>query len=341
MSASAPLQHVNDPVAGDSQGRESRNYDKKAMTGQDPAQSLFNPAAAVGSGREGFQETYRNYQTAGQYVTGHPDDDLWQMWASIPGGTDSQLGQKFMPPEFLQYVREKRDKISGLQEMELASMMIDPSDSTTIERAQKIYPKLKYIPEKLVERDLGIQLAIYRLLQRGSLGGPQDVTFVNWLIREDVWLPVSPLWDTQGYIAGLASGNTQGGGAGRGLVDRQEANNVGVQGFFKPYRFFPTSQDNPNNNLRDRLDNVQVMAKAFILKACFAAFRYTPIGQVGDLPGPNTVVGALKSFWNRTRFAGGVDPLSNNSLTKALASGASGATNVLGIGPITNFSNAT
>lgn len=107
----------------------------------------------------------------------------------------AQLSDKDM--KWLMY---KKDQEALMKKRQLASYLIDPTDPTTQKHAEAVIPELRTVPEEKFIEEQSMQLALRAILRNGEIGGEEDNDLIAYIIRDDVELPTTPLWDPFGAI---------------------------------------------------------------------------------------------------------------------------------------------
>lgn len=122
-------------------------------------------------------------------------------YLEIPNN-DARYGQKITPVDMLTtHFRQKAEKNDELMRLQLARQTVDNRDPASAERAFKIFPALERVPRDYLRQQVSLQLALWELLFVGEIKGQADHDLVYAILRDDIDIPISPIWDPIGITA--------------------------------------------------------------------------------------------------------------------------------------------
>lgn len=181
--------------------------------GQKRLQSKMRPGYLLDKERDiqNLREGGKGYplgaQMAGHWVTeDREDDERMAAFLGLPHNDDA-LGMKVMPTkDLIDYSYKKLKKAQRVQWLQLARQMIDDRDPRTQEEAAAIVPELEKTPREFLKQNVGMQMALWEMLWAGRIRGEQDLDFLFAILRDDVEIPLAPLWDPIGIFAQVLSG---------------------------------------------------------------------------------------------------------------------------------------
>jgi len=109
-------------------------------------------------------------------------------------------GVPVMDDKVIDYLTDKKKAEDSLSELRLAAYTIDPKNPQSQERAFQNFPQLKEYPDQAHMQNLSMQEALRTMLRDGTVGGPEDLSLLRAVLREDFRLPVFPVWDEVGIL---------------------------------------------------------------------------------------------------------------------------------------------
>ena len=181
------------------QGSTQRASQMESKTRQG---QILNPAGLMGgqSGAEVYPHSLHNAQWL---RTDHRRDRILELKKEL--AASGKNGQVSITDEDLNYLASKEDELQNLNHLQLASFLIDPKRPETQEYAEEIYSELRDYPEAQAANNLVLQEALRVMLTRGRVSGKEDNALIAHILRDDVQLPVSPLWDAVGVLQSAAT----------------------------------------------------------------------------------------------------------------------------------------
>jgi len=174
------------------------------------------------------------------------------------------------PKMLIDYYKTKKNQKDYTELLELGSLMIDEKDPSSQKRAYSVLPELEKIPEAFFQEQFAFQASIYQMLRDGQVRGREDLETLKFLLRKDVMLPLTPLWDLNGFIIKSIEGTKD--WKAFQLAKTQK-------GYFNPFKWTADSLD---NTVPQALQKVQLLAKTVILKRLLPGLRNIPDTDEGN-----------------------------------------------------------
>jgi len=174
----------------------------------------------------------------------------------------TQFGTVAVDPKMLiDYYKGKKNQTDYTKFLTLGSLMIDEKDPSSQKRAYQVIPELEKIPEAFFQEQFAFQASIYQMLRDGQIRGKEDLETLSFLARQDVMLPLTPLWDLNGFIVDSIKGTKEW---------KAYQLKMTQKGYFNPFNWNPKG---PANSVPDEMKAVQKLAKIVLFRRLLPGLR--------------------------------------------------------------------